>query len=103
MTPAIPPIGSILNAIRYQRDFAIRHGFGLSILNKWLRSESDVMLAWVKFEEVPLDSPTARWPVEIVGPQNWIVRLQTDSEVYFVEARIFLRLLHWIFALKSRE
>jgi len=56
MTPAIPPIGSILNAIRYQRDFAIRHGFGLSILNKWFRSESGVMLAWVKFEEVPLDS-----------------------------------------------
>lgn len=64
-----------------QRDFAARHGIGLSTLNKWLRLERDAVPAKVKFQEVRLPTPTPRWPIEVVSPQGWIVRLQSSSEV----------------------
>jgi transposase-like protein len=64
-----------------QRDFAARHGIGLSTLNKWLRLERDAVPAKVKFQEVRLPTPTPRWPIEVVSPQGWIVRLQNSSEV----------------------
>jgi transposase-like protein len=37
-----------------QRDFAARHGVGLSTLNKWLRLKRDARPAKVKFQEVRL-------------------------------------------------
>jgi hypothetical protein len=64
-----------------QRDFAARHGVGLSTLNKWLRLERDAVPAKVRFQEVRLPNPTTRWPVEVVSPQGWIVRLQNSSEL----------------------
>ena len=64
-----------------QRDFAARKGIGLSTLNKWLRLEHDAVPAKVKFQEVRLPNPTSRWPIEVVSPQGWIVRLQNSSEV----------------------
>ena len=64
-----------------QRDFAARHGVGLSTLSKWLRLEPDTVPAKVKFQEVRLPNPTPRWPIEVVSPQGWIVRLQNSSEV----------------------
>jgi transposase-like protein len=64
-----------------QRDFAARHGIGLSTLNKWLRLERDAVPAKVKFQEVRLANPTPRWPIEVVSPQGWIVRLQNSSEL----------------------
>jgi transposase-like protein len=64
-----------------QRDFAARHGIGLSTLNKWLRLERDAVPAKVKFQEVRLPTPTPRWPIEVVSPQGWIIRLQNSSEV----------------------
>ena len=64
-----------------QRDFAARHGIGLSTLNKWLRLERDAVPARVKFQEVRLPNPTTRWPIEVVSPQGWIVRLQNGSEL----------------------
>ena len=64
-----------------QRDFANSHGIGLSTLVKWLRLERDAVPAKVKFQEVRLPNPTARWPVEVVSPQGWIVRLQKGSDV----------------------
>jgi hypothetical protein len=64
-----------------QRDFANRHGVGLSTLNKWLRLERDAGPAKVKFQEVRLPNPTPRWPIEVVSPQGWIVRLQNSSEL----------------------
>jgi transposase-like protein len=64
-----------------QRDFAARHGIGLSTLNKWLRLERDVGPAKVSFQEVRLPTPTPRWPIEVVSPQGWIVRLQNSSEL----------------------
>jgi transposase-like protein len=64
-----------------QRDFANQHGIGLSTLVKWLRLERDAVPTKVKFQEVRLPNPTARWPVEVVSPQGWIVRLQNGSDV----------------------
>jgi hypothetical protein len=64
-----------------QRDFAVRHGVGLSTLSKWLRLERDAVPAKVKFQEVRLSNPASRWPVEVVSPQGWIVRLQNSSDV----------------------
>jgi transposase-like protein len=64
-----------------QKDFAARHGIGLSTLSKWLRLERDAVPAKVKFQEVRLPDPTPRWPIEVVSPQGWIVRLQNSSEM----------------------
>jgi hypothetical protein len=63
------------------RDFATRHGVGLSTLSKWLRLERDAVPAKVKFQEVRLPNPISRWPVEVVSPKGWIVRLQNGSDV----------------------
>ena len=63
-----------------QRDFAARHGIGLSTLSKWLRRESKQRLPAVQFQEVTLPNPTPRWAVEVVSPQGWIVRFQNSSE-----------------------
>jgi|SRR5208283_2410226 transposase-like protein len=64
-----------------QRDFATRYGVGLSTLSKWLRLERDAVPAKVKFQEVRLPNPASCWPVEVVSPQGWIVRLQSGSDV----------------------
>jgi transposase-like protein len=69
-----------------QRDFALRHGVGLSTLSKWLRLEREAAPAKVKFQEVRLPSPASRWPVEVVSPQGWIVRLQNGSDVQMLPA-----------------
>jgi transposase-like protein len=64
-----------------QRDFAKQHGVGLSTLNKWLRLEREAVSMKVKFQEVRLPHPVPRWPVEVVSPHGWIVRLQNGSDV----------------------
>jgi transposase-like protein len=64
-----------------QSEFATQHGVGLSTLSKWLRLEREAPGPKVKFHEVRLPSPAARWPVEVVSPQGWIVRLQNGSDV----------------------
>ena len=64
-----------------QRDFASNNGVGLSTLVKWLRVEREAVPAKVKFQEVRLPNPASRWPVEVVSPQGWIVRLQNGSAV----------------------
>jgi len=64
-----------------QRDFANSHGVGLSTLNKWLRLERNAPPAKVKFKEIGLLKPVSSWPVEVVSPQGWIVRLQAGSAV----------------------
>jgi transposase-like protein len=63
-----------------QSEFATQHGVGLSTLCKWLRLEREAIPAKVKFQEVRLPNPTSRWPVEVVSPQGWIVRLQNGSD-----------------------
>jgi hypothetical protein len=62
-----------------QRDFAARHGIGLSTLSKGLRGESKATLPPVKFQEVALPNTPLRYAVEVVSPQSWIVRLQNSS------------------------
>jgi transposase-like protein len=64
-----------------QRDFANRHGVGLSTLSKWLRLECDAVPTKVKFQEVRLPNPPSGCPVEVVSPHGWIVRLQNGSDV----------------------
>ena len=64
-----------------QRDFATRHGVGLSTLSKWLRVENEAASPAVKFQEMTLPSMPPRYAVEVVSPQGWTVRLQNSSEV----------------------
>jgi transposase-like protein len=64
-----------------QRDFAGRHGVGLSTLSKWLRVESETTSPPVKFQEVTLPNMPLRYAVEVVSPQGWTVRLQNGSDV----------------------
>ena len=64
-----------------QRDFAVRHGIGMSTLSKWLRVESETASPPVKFQEVLLPNTHLRYAVEVVSPQGWTVRLQNSSEV----------------------
>ena len=64
-----------------QEAFAARHGIGVSTLGKWLQRESQKRLPPVKFQEVTLPNPAPRWPVEVVSPHGWIVRLQTGSDL----------------------
>lgn len=64
-----------------QRDFADRHGVGLSTLSKWLRVESETPSPPVKFQEVTLSKLPPRYQVEVVSPQGWTVRLQNRSEI----------------------
>jgi hypothetical protein len=64
-----------------QRDFAGRHGVGLSTLSKWLRIESTSVAPFVKFQEVVLPNTPLRYAVEVVSPQGWTVRLQNGSKI----------------------
>jgi transposase-like protein len=64
-----------------QSEFATRNGVGLSTLSRWLRLERETPLPTVKFQEVRLLNPVSKWPVELVSPQGWIVRLQSSTEV----------------------
>jgi transposase-like protein len=64
-----------------QSEFATQHGVGLSTLSKWLRLEREAGPAQVKFQEVRMPNPATRWPVEVVSPQGWIVRLHNGSDL----------------------
>src|SRR5450432_1382646 len=64
-----------------QRDFASRHGLGLSTLGKWLHGESQTALPPLQFQEVVLPHTPLRFAVEVVSPQGWIVRLANSSDV----------------------
>jgi transposase-like protein len=64
-----------------QRDFATRHGVGLSTLSKWLRCEDKTTLPPLKFQEVTLPQAPLRYSVELISPQGWTVRLQNTSNI----------------------
>ena len=64
-----------------QSEFARQHNVGLSTLNRWLRLERKAVPPKVKFQEMRLPNPAPRWPVEVVSPQGWIVRLQNGLDV----------------------
>lgn len=67
-----------------QRDFAARHGIGLSTLHKWLQRERSATVPPVKFQEVTLPRGLAPWAVEVVSPDGWLIRLQTGSAVHLL-------------------
>lgn len=67
-----------------QSEFATQHGVGLSTLGKWLRLERDSVPAKVAFQEVRLSSPVKHWPIEVVSPQGWIVRLHNGADVHLL-------------------
>ena len=50
-----------------QREFAARHGIGLSTLGKWLQCEGKATLPPVKFQEVRLLNPTPRVHMPVTG------------------------------------
>jgi transposase-like protein len=64
-----------------QRDFATRHGIGLSTLSKWLRCQDKTTVTPMKFQEVTLPHTPLRYGVEVVSPQGWTVRLQNTSDI----------------------
>ena len=64
-----------------QTEFANTHGIGLSTLHKWLRQERNTPPAKVKFQEIRVPAPASRWPVEVVSPQGWIVRIENGAAV----------------------
>ena len=64
-----------------QREFAARHGVGVSTLGKWLRQEQTGGQPSVRFEEVMLPNSPMRWALEIVNPQGWTVRLAQSSDL----------------------
>jgi transposase-like protein len=64
-----------------QREFATQHGIGMSTLSKWLRLEREAVPSKVKFQEISMPNPASRWPVELVSPKGWIVRLHNGSNV----------------------
>jgi transposase-like protein len=63
-----------------QREFAARHGVGLSTLGKWLQQERAAGQPSVSFKEVMLPNSPIRWALEIVSPQGWTVRLAQSSD-----------------------
>ena len=67
-----------------QRSFANSSGVGLSTLSKWLRLERDGVPAKVAFQKMQLPSPVKPWPIEVVSPQGWMVRLQNGSDVWLL-------------------
>ena len=64
-----------------QREFAARHGLGLSTLSNWLRRESKQSLPPVQFQELTLPNPVPGWAMEVVSPQGWVVRFQNSSAI----------------------
>jgi transposase-like protein len=71
-----------------QSEFANQHGVGLSTLSKWLRLERDAVPQKVKFQEVRMPDPASRWPVEVISPQGWIVRLQNGLDAQMLSADV---------------
>lgn len=64
-----------------QREFAVRHGLGLSTLFKWLQQERKQGQPSVSFQEVVLPSTLGHWAVEVVNPQGWRIRLAQVSDL----------------------
>ena len=63
------------------KQFAARHGIGLSTLTKWLQLERRTGDRVVSFQEVAVPHATPKWAVEVVSPKGWTVRLQDSSAI----------------------
>ena len=61
-----------------QQEFVIQEGISKASLGKWLqadRGQAKARVKRVKFREVALPQPGARWALEVTSPQNWTLRL----------------------------
>ena len=63
------------------KQFAARHGIGLSTLTKWLQLERRSGRPAVSFQEVVVPHAAPKWAVEVVSPKGWTVRLQDSSAI----------------------
>src|SRR5689334_24349527 len=60
-----------------QHEFVAREGISQAALGKWLqkeRAQARAKLSQPKFHEIGLAKPGSSWAVELVSPQNWVVR-----------------------------
>ncbi len=68
-----------------QRDFAQRHGLGLSTLRKWIAQEGNQGMPGRNgqpvWQELKLEgwAGAARWAAEVVRPDGWVVRVTHDT------------------------
>jgi transposase-like protein len=63
------------------KQFASRHGVGLSTLSKWLQQERRGGKPPVSFQEVVVPTATPKWAVKVISPKGWTVRLQGSSAI----------------------
>ena len=63
------------------KQFAMRHGVGLSTLSKWLQDERRTGKPAVSFQEVVVPTAATKWAVEVVSPKGWTVRLQDSAAI----------------------
>jgi len=61
-----------------QQDFVNLEGISKASLGKWLQAEgrqAKARVKAVKFRELMLPQPGARWALEVISPQNWTLRV----------------------------
>jgi len=61
-----------------QQEFVTQEGISKASLSKWRQAErrqGKARVKPVKFREVMVAQPGARWAVEVISPQNWTLRL----------------------------
>ena len=63
------------------KQFASRHGVGLSMLSNWLRQERRTGKPAVSFQEVVVPTAATKWAVEVTSPKGWTVLLNDSSAI----------------------
>jgi len=63
------------------KQFATRHGVGLSTLSKWLQQERHTGDTAVSFQEVIVPTVATKWAVEVTSHKGWTVRLNDSSAI----------------------
>ncbi len=67
-----------------QREFAVRHGIGLSTLQRWV-SQSSGAHTVPAFAEVKLPQGSPRWAAELVHSDGTVLRLAHDVPTALLE------------------
>ena len=66
------------------REFAVRHGFKFSTLQRWIYQNPQPAIA-PAFTEVKMSPPKSRWAVEMVRADGSIVRLAHDAPMAWLQ------------------
>jgi transposase-like protein len=80
-----------------QREFAERHGLGLSTLRKWITQAGNQVLSGGKgkpvWQELKLDGVLGapRWVAEVVRPDGFVVRVGQDTPSALLEELLHAR------------